>query len=132
MVNNLHALTQDRLKFIVAAIAAITVVSGLSQLIAPGFVLGIIDADSSATSRHFFAIVGMFMAVIGGLTLHAVWTAIGEHPVMLWAALQKFGAFAAVGLGVGRGVFGVLALSIALFDLLSAGLYLWQWRRIRQ
>ncbi len=132
MVNGLRELTNDRLRLVVALIAAITVVSGLSQMVAPGLVLDIIGADSNASTRHFFGIVGMFMAVVGGLTLHALLTATGEHPVLVWAAIQKFGAFAAVGLGVGRGVFGGLALLIAGFDLLSSALYLWLWSRNRR
>jgi hypothetical protein len=46
---------------------------------------------------------------------------------VLWAALQKFGASAAVGLGVMHGVFSPVALGVAGFDLLSGILALMYW-----
>lgn len=125
-------LTRDPLRAAVAMIAAITVVSGLVQLIAPGFVLGIIDAESTSTTRHFFAIVGMFMAIVGGLLLQVLLTRTDERTVVLWGAVQKLGASVAVGVGVSRGVFGGLALLIAAFDLFSSGLLGWLWARMRR
>ena len=74
---------------VVAAIAALTVVSGGTQLVAPGFVLDIIDGDSNDTSRHFFAIVGMFMVIVGGLLLHGLLRPPVPAYVALWCALQS-------------------------------------------
>jgi hypothetical protein len=123
---------RDRLGFLLAAIAAATIVSGLVQLLAPGFVLDLLDAESTKTTRHFFGIVGMFMAIVGGLLLH---TLLRPPPpagfVIAWASLQKLGACIAVTLGVGRDVFSKLALLVAGFDLLTAAvgaLYLWRAR----
>jgi len=123
---------RDRLGFLLAAIAAATVVSGLVQLVAPGFVLDLLDAESTETTRHFFGIVGMFMAIVGGLLLHAL---LRPPPppgfVVLWASLQKLGACLAVAIGVGRDVFSELALLVAGFDLLTAvigALFLWRAR----
>jgi hypothetical protein len=121
----------DRLRQVVAAIAALTVVSGATQLVAPGFVLDLIDGDSTDTSRHFFAIVGMFMVVVGGLLLHGLLAPPVPAYVALWCALQKFGAAAAVGLGVANDVFGSLALAVAGFDFLSGVLIALLWRRLR-
>ena len=56
-------LLADRLRAAVAAVAAITVVSGLGQLVVPGVVLDVLGAESTPTTRHFFAILGMFLAV---------------------------------------------------------------------
>jgi hypothetical protein len=39
--------------------------------------------------------------------------------VVLWSALQKFGAFIAVSIGVFNGLFSILAMSVAIFDLFS-------------
>jgi hypothetical protein len=123
---------RDRLAFLLAAIAAATIVSGLVQLVAPGFVLDLLDAESTKTTRHFFGIVGMFMAIVGGLLLHAM---LRPPPaagfVVFWASLQKLGASLAVAIGVGRGVFSDLALLVAGFDLLTAvigALFLWRAR----
>jgi hypothetical protein len=122
----------DPLRLIMAAIAAITVVTGLTQILAPGFVLGLLSAESTDTTRHLFATVGMFMVLFGGLFLQALLDR-GEHPmVVLWASLQKVGASAAVFLGVTRGVFAAVALVVAGFDLLSGNLGLALWNRVRR
>lgn len=121
-------MARDWLSKLVVAIALITIVSGAAQMIWPGFVLGIVGAAPGLTANHFFAIVGMFMALFGGLALHGVYA--GSAPALLWAALQKFGAVGAVGLGVWNGVFSALALAVAGFDLLSALVLVWYWRRL--
>ena len=110
-------------------IAVATLVSGLVQLLSPGFVLRIVAAEQTATSRHFFAIVGMFMALFGGLLLQTLLAAVPAQPVFLWSGLQKVGASAAVGLGVVNHVFSAEALAIAAFDLICGILifvYLWK------
>ncbi len=94
-------------------------------MIMPGFVLGIIGAEITVTSSHFFAIVGMFMALFGGLMLHAIYSAQPQRPAILWCAFQKLGAFAAVTLGVFTGVFSVLAMAVAIFDLVSGAIFLY-------
>jgi hypothetical protein len=122
----------DPLRLIMAAIAAITVITGLTQILAPGFVLGLLSAESTDTTRHLFATVGMFMVLFGGLFLQALLDR-GEHPmVVLWASLQKVGASAAVFLGVARGVFAVVAVAVAGFDLLSGTRGLALWNRVRR
>lgn len=114
-----------RLKLALRAIAAITMVSGAAQLVLPGFVLDLLAAESTPTTRHFFAIVGMFMFLFGGMLLHGLKVSPRPDVILLWASLQKFGAAAAVGIGVGRGVFSALALLVAGFDLLSGLLIFW-------
>lgn len=117
--------------WIVLGIALLTVISGAVQMVAPQFVLKLIAAEITGTSRHFFAIVGMFMVLFGG----ALWQALcSEGPqgiVFLWAGLQKIGAAAAVGLGVTQAIFGKVALLVAGFDLLSGLLIFACWRANR-
>jgi hypothetical protein len=127
-----HQLTDDPLRLALAVIAALTLLSGVGQLILPGTVLDILGAESTPTSRHFFAIVGMFMAVVGGLALQALLEPAVPPYVVLWAGLQKFGAFAAVAVGVARELFGGIALVVALFDLATALLFAMMWVRLRQ
>jgi hypothetical protein len=109
------------------AIAVITVATGAIQIVAPAFVLGTIGAEMTPTTRHLFGTVGMFMALFGGALLHALQRPVERRIVVLWAALQKFGAVAAVGLGVARGLFSPLALGVAGFDLLSGLVIIWLW-----
>lgn len=117
--DRIRDIVADRLELVVAAIAIGTLGAGLFQVVFPGVVLDIIDGDSSKTPAHFFAIVGMFMALFGGLVLHSLYRDEAIALVVGWASVQKLGASIAVGLGVARDVFGALALAVAVFDLAS-------------
>jgi len=123
---------KDWLFVLLLLIAASTALTGGVQVIAPAFFLRLLSAEVTITSRHFFAIVGMFMVLFGGATLHAL-LSFKHHPVViLWSSFQKFGASGAVALGVQRGVFSSLALIVAVVDLLSGLLAFWYWVRIRR
>ena len=128
---SLERLLADRLRAVVAAIAALTAISGLGQLLLPGAVLDLLGAESTATTRHLFAIVGMFMAVVGGVTLQALLVEPTPAFVVLWCAVQKLGAFLAVSVGVLRDLFSWVAMAVALFDLLTAVLATVLWLRLR-
>jgi hypothetical protein len=119
------------LRRLLLTIAALTVISGLVQAVAPDPLLGILSAESTPASRHFFGIVGMFMVLFGGLLLHALFSASPQPVALLWAGLQKFGASAAVALGVMNGVFSLLASLVALFDLVSGVLVISYWLSVK-
>ena len=122
------------LKFIILLISIATVLSGLMQVISPGFLLNFLGAESTSTTKHFFAIVGMFMALFGGMMIQTLYIVNLNEAAVLWASFQKLGAALAVGLGVFYGIFNVLALSVAIFDLLSGCIFLWYYqneKRIR-
>lgn len=118
----------SRLGWLVGLIAIITILSGAVQMIWPAFVLDIVGGETTATSKHFFGIVGMFMVLFGGLALHGV--RVGSAPALLWAGLQKFGAVAAVVLGIRHGVFSLAALPVGGFDLASGVLIILYWRKV--
>ena len=118
--------------YVVAAIAAITVVSGLVQMLAPHFVLRMIGGEITPASAHFFGIVGMFMLLFGGALLHEVLSTPAQPIVALWAAFQKVGAVGGVVLGVFKGIFSPLALLVSGFDLVSALIIFAYWSRIRK
>jgi hypothetical protein len=120
------------LYWVVTLIAGITIVSGLAQMVAPGMILRFISGETTPTSLHFFGIIGMFMALFGGALMHALLSVSRQPIVVLWAGLQKFGAVAAVGLGVLKSIFSPLALFVAGFDLLSALLVICYWLGIRE
>jgi hypothetical protein len=105
-------------------ISALTVASGLGQLVRPDLVLRLIGGETTPGALHSFGIVGMFMVLFGGMLLHALLTAGNNAVPVLWAGLQKLGAAGAVGLGVARGLFAPIALGVAAFDLLSGILIL--------
>jgi hypothetical protein len=100
-------------------VSVATVGSGAFQMVAPGFVLKQLNVPQSDADRHLFATVGMFMVVMGGLLLQDLVHHEDDPTVLLWAALQKFGAAGAVAIGVKRGVFASRALAVAGFDAAS-------------
>ena len=115
---------QGRENWDLLAIAAITVISGLVQVVMPGGLLRLLSAENTPTGRHFFGTIGMFMVVVGGGSLTALSRDGDPRGVVFWTGVQKLGASAAVALGVKRGVFSPLALLVASFDFLSAILFL--------
>jgi hypothetical protein len=108
------------LYWLVAAVAALTVLSGAVLILWPGGVLGILGSEQSATTLHLFGLVGMFMALFGGALLHALFGARNAPIVVLWSGLQKVGAVTAMTIGVVHGIFSPLGLAVAAFDLVSA------------
>ena len=123
---------KDWLYWLLVLIAAMTALTGAIQAVVPAFLLRFLSAETTITSQHFFAIVGMFMVLFGGATLHALISR-KHHPiVILWSSFQKFGASVAVGLGVLNGVFSSLAWVVAIVDFISGLLAIWYWSRIRR
>lgn len=107
------------LYWLLVLISITTIVSGVVQIFAPAFILGLISAEITAATRQCFATVGMFMFLFGGMLLHGLITRQMLTPVFLWAGLQKIGAFIAVAIGVKNHVFSPMAMLVAGFDLLS-------------
>jgi hypothetical protein len=120
-------------RWVLLFIAVATVLSGAVQMIAPGFVLNLVRASQTPASLHFFAIVGMFMVLFGGLLWHALTQDSKSQAIpVLWASLQKFGASIAVALGIAHAIFqSPLAWLVAGSDFLSGILALAWWFRIR-
>jgi hypothetical protein len=73
----------------------------------------------------------MFMALFGGLMLHAIYSAHPNRVAILWCALQKLGAFVAVGLGIFNDIFSIMAGAVALFDLFSGLLFLYYLKTLK-
>jgi hypothetical protein len=113
-------MTRGTLFWLVAAVAAVTVVSGIVLIQWPGEMLGLLDADRAPAARHLFGVVGMFMALFGGALLHALFGARRAPIVVLWSGLQKIGAVCGMAIGVAHGIFAPLALGVAGFDFVSA------------
>jgi hypothetical protein len=107
------------LYWLLVLISISTLVSGIVQIFAPGFILGLIAAEITPATRQCFGTVGMFMALFGGMLLQVLFSGRMIPAVFLWAGLQKIGAFIAVGIGVLHHDFGPVAMAVASFDLLS-------------
>jgi hypothetical protein len=111
------------LNVIVVIISIVTILSGLIQMIVPGFVLSFVGAQITSATSHFFSIIGMFMTLFGCLMLHTIYNVTPNPSTVLWCALQKLGASIAVFLGIIHGIFSVSAAAVALFDLCSGILF---------
>ena len=116
--------------WLVAVIAAITLITGCVQILYPAPILAVLSASQSPAALHIFGVVGMFMALFGGALLHALFGRRASPVVVLWAGLQKFGAVAGMGIGVLHGIFAPLALLVAMFDFVSGVLILTYWGRM--
>ena len=120
------------LRTIILLIAIVTIFSGAAQVIAPSFVLKFVGGEIDPTTQHFFAIIGMFMVLFGGLMVHALYSVQTNSAAVLWCALQKFGASVAVFIGIAHHLFSPIAASVATFDLLSGILIFIFYRNLSQ
>lgn len=112
------------LRLLILLIAVITLITGLTQILIPGFGLGIVGVGVDATTRILFSIIGMFMFLFGGMLIHAVYNEVLSRVPLLWSFLQKLGASIAVSLGIVQGLFAPIAAVVAVFDFTSAILIL--------
>lgn len=117
------------LYWLLVLISLTTIVSGVVQIFAPGFILGMVGAEITAATRQCFATIGMFMFLFGGMLLQVLLSRQMVAPVFLWAGLQKLGAFVAVAIGVMNHVFSPAAMLVASFDLLS-GILIFVYMRV--
>lgn len=125
--------SQTFIELLVVIISLVTVLSGLVQLFSPEFILGIVGkGEVTPAMTHFFAIIGMFMVLFGGMVLHSLYSSSTSKVILLWAALQKFGAFLAVTVGIFNGLFSVLAFGVALFDFFSGFILLYYMQKLKQ
>jgi hypothetical protein len=122
---------RDPLRLALLAIAAGTFLSGIVLIAAQGFVLDLLSAPTTTSDRLFFAIIGMFMAVVGGALTQTLLRPPPSALVLGWSAVQKLGAAAAMSLAVVLDVFSYWGLALAVFDFSSALLAIGYWWRIR-
>ena len=119
------------IRFFVLVISVLTIISGIVQVFAPAFVLHFVGAEATPTSAHFFGIVGIFMALFGGLMVHALYSEYPNRVAVLWCAFQKLGAFVAVMLGIFHDIFSIMAAAVAIFDLFSGLLFLYYLKTLK-
>ncbi|MCB8883073.1 hypothetical protein ACELLULO517_22685 [Acidisoma cellulosilytica] len=112
-------------------IAAITVLTGLTQLVAPAWGLSWIARGSSALSAQFFATVGMFMIITGAMFFQSLATGSRERVIPFWIGVQKAAACLLVALAVIHGLMSPLAIAVAAFDGLTAVITFRFWRQLR-
>ena len=97
----------------------ITVVTGVTQLAAPAWVLAFIATAPGALGLHFFATVGMFMVITGAMFLQSLLARSAEPAIPFWIGMQKIAAAVLVSWAVMRSLLAPLAYAVALFDAVS-------------
>ncbi len=119
----------DPLRWTLLAIAFGTFVSGVLLAVAQRFVLDILSGPTATSDRLFFGIIGMFMAIVGGMLTQTLLQPRPSAVIVGWSALQKLGASVAMSLAVALSVFSDYGIALAAFDFSSALLavgYLWR------
>lgn len=111
------------------AIAAGTFLSGLLLIVLQKWILDLLSAPTTTSDRLFFAIIGMFMAIVGG-TLTQDLRRRPSRLVVGWSALQKLGASGAMSLAVALSIFSYYGIILAGFDFCSALLAVAYWWRL--
>lgn len=119
------------IRIILLLISLTTLLSGLMQVIAPAFVLNFVGAAIDITTEQLFATVGMFMFLFGAMMIHALYNEENNRVAVIWSGLQKLGASIAVFIGIFKGVFIPLAAGVAVFDLLSALLFFYYLKTLK-
>ena len=118
------------LRLILILIAAITVISGATQLVAGGWVLGIIANSATGSEVHLFQTVGMFMVITGAMFVQSLISRSPEPAIPFWISVQKFAAAILVFVAWTKGYFLWLALGVAVFDAVTGVLAFIFWRRL--
>jgi uncharacterized membrane protein YeiH len=119
----------DPLRWTLWLIAAGTFLSGVLLIVLQEFVLDLLSAPTTTSDRLFFAIIGMFMAIVGG-TLAQDLLGQPHRFVVGWSALQKACASAAMSVAVALSVFSNYGIILAAFDFCSALLAIAFWWRL--
>lgn len=119
------------IEWVLIAIAILTILSGVGQLLAPDAALTFMGVQASVETVYLFRLVSLLTALFGGALLHTAWTKQYETTVLLWSALQKILSAAAVLLAGFSGIIAGNTLLVAGYDLL-AGLFVgWFWLKRR-
>lgn len=115
-------------QWVLIAIAGITILSGVVQIVVPEAALGALGFTASVETIYLLRLVSLLTALFGGALLHTAWTGRYETTVVLWSGLQKVLGAAAVLLAVLSGMVAGAALLIAGYDFLAGLFVLWFWR----
>jgi len=118
------------IRLLLIVIAAVTIVTGFGQLVAPAWVLAFIAPNPEALGVHFFATVGMFMLITGAMFLQSLLARSTETAIPFWIGVQKALAAVLVAWAIMRGLLAPLAYSVAAFDAVSGAIAFVFWNRL--
>jgi hypothetical protein len=116
---------RSRADWLLIAVAIITILSGLIQIIMPETILNTMGVSAARETIYFFRIVSLLAGLFGGALLHAALSGQDMPIILLWASLQKLLGAAAVILAVLSGLLASGALAAAGYDLIAGLFILW-------
>lgn len=111
--------------WLLIAVAIITILSGLIQIIMPETILNTMGISPVSETIYFFRIVSLLTGLFGGGLLHAALFSQDMPVILLWASLQKLLGAAAVILAVLSGLLASGALAAAGYDFITGLFILW-------
>lgn len=111
------------------AVAAITVLSGIVQILLPETSLAALSLAVSPDTILLFRLLSFSVLLFGGALLHVAVTSQRRSAIVLWVALQKLGNSAIVVLAVSGAAMASTALAVAIYDG-AAGLFLLWYSRL--
>ena len=120
---------------VLTALALLTIISGVMQLLNPARALAPMGADPATVGpagMFHFGAIGALLVVFGGLLLHALLSSAPHAPVFLWVGAEKLAYAAMAAAGVANGIYGRQALLVTALDVVAATLCLIQWRSTRR
>lgn len=107
-----------------AAIAWITIITGILQILLPARLLPLLGIEPTVAVNQLFATIGMFMVLFGAAVVHVLDKPKGASVVLVLAGCQKIGASLFVAWGVIHDVFVPIVLLVAGFDFVSGVLFI--------
>ncbi|WP_158799754.1 patatin [Pedobacter sp. L105] len=110
---------------IIILISIVTLITGVTQILAPAFLLRLLGAEVSLATIQIFGIIGMFIAIFGGMLIHANLTSSFDSRAILWSSFQKFGASIAIFASICTGLFAPIAALAGAFELISGLFFLY-------
>jgi hypothetical protein len=122
---------KKRIRLILLLISVTTLLSGLIQLFAPGYVLEFVGTEMDTNTKQLFSTIGMFMFLFGAMMVHVLYSEEDNRVAVIWSGLQKLAASVAVFVGIIKGVFVPLVAVVALFDLLSGLLFFYYLKTLK-
>ena len=115
----------------VLAIAVITMLSGLVQIVAHRAVLSMMQVEISPQTVYLFIVVSLFTSLFGAALLHALLSRQRQTVIVFWASLQKVIGAAAVFVAALNGIIARSALLAAGYDFMAGIFIFGYWIIIR-
>lgn len=122
---------KNLMDWVALAIAVITILSGLAQIVAHRAVLSMLQVTISPETVYLFIVISLLTSLFGAALLHALLLRQRQTVIVFWASIQKvIGAAAVFGAAL-NGIIARSALLAAGYDFLAGIFIFGYWIIIR-